>query len=186
MTTSSEVKVWDPLIRLFHWATVTLCLLNFFVLEEGSKPHRYVGYTLTLLLLVRVVWGFAGSYYARFGQWWPTPGKVRSYLQQLLKGRHPYYLGHNPMGALMIWLLILLLVSTITTGWLTTWDAFWGEDWLEELHGTIANTLLAAVGVHAAVVILTDRLTRSDLLHAMIVGKKRVPADARVEDPRND
>jgi cytochrome b len=111
MTTSSEVKVWDPLIRLLHWATVTLCLLNFFVLEEGSKPHRYVGYTLALLLLVRVVWGFAGTYYARFGQWWPTPGKVQSYLQQLLKGRHPYYLGHNPMGALMIWLLILLLVS---------------------------------------------------------------------------
>ncbi|MFE8730828.1 cytochrome B, partial [Aeromonas hydrophila] len=36
------------------------------------------------------------------------------------------------------------------------------------------------------VVLLTDRLTRSDLLRAMIVGKKRVPADARVEDPRND
>ena len=51
---------------------------------------------------------------------------------------------------------------------------------------TIANTLLAAVGVHAAVVILTDRLTRSDLLRAMIVGKKRVPADAIVEDARND
>ena len=50
MTTPSEVRVWDPLIRVFHWATVTLCLLNFFILEEGSKPHKYAGYAVGILL----------------------------------------------------------------------------------------------------------------------------------------
>ncbi|MGY3967954.1 cytochrome b/b6 domain-containing protein [Aeromonas enteropelogenes] len=186
MTNWTETRVWDPVIRVFHWLTVTLCLLNFFVLEEGSRNHRYVGYTLGALLLIRLLWGLFGSYYARFGQWWPTPARVRAYLRQLLQGRHPYYLGHNPVGALMIWLLLLSLLGTIVTGWLTTWDAFWGEDWLEELHGVIANTLMAAVGVHAAVVILTDRLTRSDLLRAMVLGKKRVPLHVQVEDPRNE
>ena len=186
MTTSSEVKVWDPLIRVFHWATVTLCLLNFFVLEEGSKPHKYAGYAVGILLIIRLLWGLVGPHYARFGQWWPTPARVRYYLRQLAQGRHPYYLGHNPVGALMIWLLLLSLVGTVVTGWLTTWDAFWGEDWLEELHEVVANTLMAAVGVHAAVVILTDRLTRSDLVRAMVLGKKRVPADAKVEDPRSE
>ncbi|MFM4939026.1 cytochrome b/b6 domain-containing protein [Aeromonas enteropelogenes] len=186
MTNWTETRVWDPVIRVFHWLTVTLCLLNFFVLEEGSRNHRYVGYALGALLLIRLLWGLVGSYYARFGQWWPTPARVRAYLRQLLQGRHPYYLGHNPAGALMIWLLLLSLLGTIVTGWLTTWDAFWGEDWLEELHGVIANTLMAAVGVHAAVVILTDRLTRSDLLRAMVLGKKRVPLHIQVEDPRNE
>lgn len=185
MTTSSEVKVWDPLIRGFHWATVILCLLNFFILEEGSRNHRYVGYGLAALLLIRLLWGLVGSYYARFGQWWPTPTRVRDYLRQLARGRHPYYLGHNPLGALMIWVLLLSLVGTIATGWLTTWDAFWGEEWMEEAHEVVANTLLAIIVVHAAVVILTDLLTHSDLLRAMVVGKKRVPADARVEDPRS-
>ena len=47
-----------------------------------------------------------------------------------------------------------------------------------------ANTLMAAVGIHAAVVLLTDRLTRSDLVRAMVLGKKRVPANIKVEDPR--
>jgi cytochrome b len=86
MTPASEVKVWDPLIRVFHWATVTLCLLNFFVLEEGSNPqicwlrsghpahHPPVG---------------AGRPYARFGQWWPTPARVRYYLRQLAQGATP-------------------------------------------------------------------------------------------------
>lgn len=184
MTPASEVKVWDPLIRVFHWATVTLCLLNFFVLEEGSKPHRYAGYAVGILLIIRLLWGLVGPYYARFGQWWPTPARVRYYLRQLAQGRHPYYLGHNPVGSLMIWLLLLSLVGTVVTGWLTTWDAFWGEEWLEELHGIIANTRMAAVGVHAAVVLLTDRLTRSDLVRAMVLGKKRVPANIKVEDPR--
>ena len=106
MTPASEVKVWDPLIRVFHWATVTLCLLNFFVLEEGSKPHRYAGYAVGILLIIRLLWGLVGPYYARFGQWWPTPARVRYYLRQLAQGRHPYYLGHNPVGSLMIWLLL--------------------------------------------------------------------------------
>ena len=106
MTPASEVKVWDPLIRVFHWATVTLCLLNFFVLEEGSKPHRYAGYAVGILLIIRLLWGLVGPYYARFGQWWPTPARVRYYLRQLAQGRHPYYLGHNPVGSLMILSLI--------------------------------------------------------------------------------
>ncbi|BBT65013.1 hypothetical protein WP8S18E04_03970 [Aeromonas caviae] len=77
MTPASEVKVWDPLIRVFHWATVTLCLLNFFVLEEGSKPHRYAGYAVGILLIIRLLWGLVGPHYARFGQWWPTlPGSA--------------------------------------------------------------------------------------------------------------
>ena len=160
MTPASEVKVWDPLIRVFHWATVTLCQLNFFVLEEGSKPHRYAGYAVGILLIIRLLWGLVGPYYARFGQWWPTPARVRYYLRQLAAAAEAA--GKSP----------------------ATWDAFWGEEWLEELHGIIANTLMAAVGVHAAVVLLTDRLTRSDLVRAMVLGKKRVPANIKVEDPR--
>ena len=86
----------------------------------------------------------------------------------------------------MIWLLLLSLVGTVVTGWLHHLGCLWGEEWLEELHGIIANTLMAAVGVHAAVVLLTDRLTRSDLVRAMVLGKKRVPANIKVEDPALD
>jgi cytochrome b len=155
------------------------------VLEEGSKPHRYAGYAVGILLIIRLLWGLVGPLRPL------RPVVANSCPGPLLPasarpGRHPYYLGHNPVGSLMIWLLLLSLVGTVVTGWLTTWDAFWGEEWLEELHGIIANTLMAAVGVHAAVVLLTDRLTRSDLVRAMVLGKKRVPANIKVEDPALD
>lgn len=186
MTTTSEVRVWDPLVRGFHWTTVILCLLNFFVFEEGGSNHRYVGYALAALLSFRLLWGLAGSYYARFAQWWPTPDRIRNYLGQLSRGHHPYYLGHNPLGALMIWLLLLSLAGTVATGWLTTLAPFKGAEWMEEAHEILANTLMAATGIHGAVVLLTDRLTRSDLLRAMVRGRKRVPTGIKVEDPRSE
>ena len=60
MTPASEVKVWDPLIRVFHWATVTpLPAQLLSVLEEGSKPHRYAGYAVGILLIIRLLWGWS-------------------------------------------------------------------------------------------------------------------------------
>lgn len=184
MTPPRTWRVWDLLIRLLHWSTVLLCALNWFVLEEGSRPHRLVGYTVGGLLLLRLLWGFAGSHYARFGQWFPSPARLRHFFRRLRDGHHPYYLGHNPVGALMILALMTLLGSTVLTGWMTGWDGVADEDWLEELHGTLANSLLALAGLHAAAVLLIDRLTRSDLLRAMVTGSKRVAPDTQVEDPR--
>lgn len=183
-STVQSQRVWDPLVRIFHWSTVLLCSLNWFVLEEGDTAHRWVGYAVGMLLIIRLVWGWVGSYYARFGQWWPTPSRLRQYLQAMRARRHPYYLGHNPVGSLMVLALMLGLCGTALTGWMTTWDAFWGEDWLEELHGFFANGVLTLAGIHAAVVLLLDRLTRSDLLHAMVFGSKRVPPGIKVEDAR--
>lgn len=66
MQNNREIKVWDPVVRGFHWATVLLCVLNLFILEEGARNHRYAGYALAGLLALRIVWGFIGSYHARF------------------------------------------------------------------------------------------------------------------------
>lgn len=96
MQNNREIKVWDPVVRVFHWATVLLCVLNLFILEEGARNHRYAGYALAGLLALRIVWGFIGSYHARFAQWLPTPTGVITYLMETIKGRHPYYAGQNP------------------------------------------------------------------------------------------
>jgi cytochrome b len=57
MKPNQLVFVWDGVVRLFHWATVLLCMLNFFVVKEGGRYHRYIGYTLAGLLLIRIIWG---------------------------------------------------------------------------------------------------------------------------------
>lgn len=81
MQSGNEIKVWDWVVRGFHWATVLLCVLNLFILEEGERNHRYAGYALAGLLVLRILWGFIGSYHARFAQWLPTPAGVIAYLK---------------------------------------------------------------------------------------------------------
>ncbi|MFD0389180.1 hypothetical protein ACFQ4K_17450 [Tistrella bauzanensis] len=51
------VRVWDPVVRLFHWLVVVGCLLDLAILEEGEAPHRWVGYVVAGALAVRILWG---------------------------------------------------------------------------------------------------------------------------------
>ena len=51
---NAMVKVWDPLVRLFHWSLAGLFLANFFT-EEGELVHRGFGYAILILIAVRVV-----------------------------------------------------------------------------------------------------------------------------------
>ncbi|MEB5667418.1 cytochrome b/b6 domain-containing protein [Aeromonas veronii] len=182
MSNNNEIKVWDLLVRFFHWATVVLCVLNLFILEEGHRNHRYVGYTLSGLLVIRIVWGFLGSHYAKFTQWFPTPARVTGYVQASMKGEHPYHAGHNPMGSLMIILLLTCLVGTAVTGILTNYEDLFGDEVMEGIHEFFAKALQIAIFVHVLAVIAIDRLTHGDLIRAMITGKKRVPSGVDVVD----
>lgn len=58
---SGTVKVWDPIVRLFHWTVVTACILNLFLLEEEKYWHRVNGYVVAAAIVVRVLWGFVGT-----------------------------------------------------------------------------------------------------------------------------
>lgn len=170
---SGAVVVWDPFVRLFHWSLVGGVLLNQFVLEEGEAPHRWVGYAAAALVLARVVWGFVGSRHARFSDFFPTPARVREHACALRQGRHPAYVGHSPLGALMMLTLMALVLALGVTGWLQGTDAFWGEEWLEELHEGLAQVLIWTAGVHALAAIALGRLERVGLVRAMITGVKR-------------
>jgi len=82
------------------------------------------------------------------------------------------YLGHNPLGALMMLALMSLILALGFTGWLQGTDAYWGEEWLQELHEVMANALLLAAGLHAAAAIVMGRLERVRLVRAMVTGYK--------------
>jgi cytochrome b len=166
-------RVWDPFVRLFHWALVVCVVLNLFVLEDGEAPHEWVGYAATALVVARLIWGFVGSRHARFSDFFPTPSKLALHVRSILAGEHPQYLGHNPLGALMMLALMSLVLLLGLTGWLQTTDAWFGEEWLEELHELLADGLLVAAGVHAAAALVMGRLERVRLVRAMITGVKQ-------------
>ncbi|MCJ8144705.1 cytochrome b/b6 domain-containing protein [Ancylobacter sp. A5.8] len=168
-----SVRVWDLVVRLFHWTVVTGCLLNLFVLDDGGLAHEVAGYAVAAALVIRVIWGFIGTRHARFADFVPGPRRLGAYLSALLKGREPRTLGHNPAGAVMMLVLMALLGGVSVTGWMMGLDAFWGEEWLEDLHGTLANSILALAFLHVGAALFESWRHRENLVWSMITGRKR-------------
>ena len=171
-STDKSRPVWDRFVRVFHWTLVSSVLLNYFVLEEGEAPHEWVGYLATALVVARAVWGFIGSPHARFAAFFPTPARLRRHVQALRSGQPEHHWGHNPLGALMMLLLMTLVLALGVTGWLQGTDAFFGEEWLQELHEGLAHGLLISAGLHAAAALVMGRLERTRLVKSMVTGVK--------------
>ncbi|MCB2015911.1 MAG: cytochrome b/b6 domain-containing protein [Hydrogenophaga sp.] len=164
--------VWDRFVRVFHWTLVSCVLLNYFVLEEGEAPHEWAGYLAAALVVARIVWGFIGSRHARFSDFFPTPSRLRLHVQAMRSGRPEHHWGHNPLGAVMMLLLMGLVLSLGVTGWMQGTDTFFGEEWLQELHEWLANALVLSAGLHAAAALLMGRIERTRLVKAMVTGIK--------------
>ena len=167
------IRVWDPVVRLFHWTVVVAVCLNLFVLKPGRTYHRYAGYVVLAAVLIRLVWGFVGTRYARFSDFFPTPARLSAYVKALVRGEEPRHVGHNPAAAVMMLALMGLLFLAGMTGWMMTLDAFWGEDWLEELHEGFANAIMVLALVHAAAAIVESLRHRENLVWSMVTGRKR-------------
>lgn len=176
MPPNARLKIWDLPVRIFHWSVATLFLLNYWVLEAGETLHEWAGYTVAGLLVLRVVWGFIGSRHARFSSFWPTPSRLRRHLHELRARRFDPAEGHNPLGALMILLLLVLLAALTITGWMQSLDRFWGEDWVHDLHAFLANSLMVLVAVHIVAVIAMSRISGLQLVRTMLAGWRSVPA----------
>lgn len=170
---AATVRVWDPVVRLFHWTVVACCLLDGFVFDDGKSIHRVIGWIAMGALAVRLVWGFVGSRHARFSDFVPGPRRLAAYLRAFAHGREPRHIGHNPAAAVMILALMTLLAATGLTGWMLTLDAFFGETWLEVLHEAIVTTIFLLVGVHVAAAIWESLRHRENLILSMITGTKK-------------
>jgi cytochrome b len=176
MATATPVQesrpVWDRFVRVFHWTVVICVVLNYFVLEEGEWPHEWTGYLAAAFVTARIAWGFVGSRHARFADFFPTPARLREHLRAMRTGQPEHHWGHNPMGAIMMLLLMMLVLSLGLTGWMQGTDAYFGEDWLQNLHKYLADALVISAGLHAAAAIAMGRLERTRLVKAMVTGVK--------------
>jgi cytochrome b len=178
VTTSRDmVRVWDPLVRLFHWS-LAACVFGAFLVEEGDTAHRWLGYTALGLVAFRLLWGVVGSRHARFGDWVRGPRAVLAYLRERRAGRSQRRLGHNPAAAVMILALLGGVVAVGMTGWMQSWDRFFGAEWLEELHELLAWGLLGLIGLHVLAALVESVHYRENLIAAMVHGRKRALDDA--------
>ena len=108
-----EIRVWDPLVRIFHWGLVLAFIIVFLSGDEENDLHIVAGYVVFGLIGFRILWGLIGTRFARFSNFVYSPGAVIKYIKDSVAGRPKYYIGHNPAGgAMIIALLAILLVVT--------------------------------------------------------------------------
>jgi len=46
----SKIRVWDPLVRVFHWSLVGLFAANALFVDDESELHIWIGHTVTGLV----------------------------------------------------------------------------------------------------------------------------------------
>ena len=187
MNAINQVKVWDPLVRIFHWSLVIAFFTAYFTEDDLLQVHVWAGYTVLALVLWRLVWGVIGTRHARFADFIVRPAAVIGYLKDVVALRAKRYIGHNPAGAAMIIaLLVSLLLASLSglavygadqgAGPLAAWMSGmgeWGEDALEEIHEFFANLTLILVIAHVAGVAVSSLLHHENLPRAMVTGYKR-------------
>jgi cytochrome b len=187
------IRVWDPLVRLFHWslvAAVTVAAVTAMVLPPTWVTSHIVAGTIAVALVgLRIIWGFVGTGPARFTSFVHAPGVVLRHFQQLRQGVAHRHIGHNPLGGTMIVGLMTAIVvlalsgaialgGTLKSGPLAFATSFaTGEVW-RQIHQLLAYGLLGLIGAHIVGVLVESRRTDDSLVRAMIDGRKEArPGD---------
>jgi len=200
----NETRVWDPVVRIFHWSLVAAFTIAWLTGEEESRLHELAGYAVIGLVLIRVVWGFVGTKYARFRDFVYRPSTVLAYAGDILTGKSKRYLGHNPLGGMMVIALLLSLLAASVTGLVLQGaeadtgpfaaitastsvtlpvaiskavaddDGVGADEAWKELHEFFANLSLLLVVLHIAGVIVGSLVHRENLVRAMFTGRKPV------------
>ncbi len=203
MQSENEVKVWDPLVRIFHWALVVAFITAYVTAEEVEWVHVNAGYIVAGLVAFRVLWGFIGTRHARFSDFVKGPVLVLGYIGSIFRGNPQRHLGHNPAGGMMVLALLVSLAGTTLTGmklyaveegagpFAGASEGFLiksahadddeheheggegGEEFWEELHEFFANFTVFLVVLHLVGVAAASLQHRENLPRAMVTGRKR-------------
>jgi cytochrome b len=183
-----KVRVWDLPVRLFHWALVILLVTSYFSGRAGDdwmKLHFWSGYAILTLLLFRIAWGFVGSTTARFSHFVKAPAAWFVYLRNFVTGRPTYDVGHNPVGGMMVLLLIFAVLAQAIAG-LFSADTDLGtvngplanavaDKWVDRFtsfHHFWVNVILCLVALHVLASIVYLVWKRQNLIGSMFSGRK--------------
>ncbi|MBZ0335572.1 cytochrome b/b6 domain-containing protein [Marinobacter sp. AL4B] len=177
------IRLWDLPTRLFHWLLLLAIVGAVITMKLGMPEwHGRFGLFAVGLLSFRILWGFAGSTYARFASFVRGPSAVFRYLRGQWQG-----VGHNPLGALSVLALLGLFGFQAVTGLFANDEiSFQGplyslvsSDWSDTLSSWHRQTewyLYGLVALHVLAVLWYSKVKKDNLLQPMITGKKQVTA----------
>jgi cytochrome b len=184
---NKTIRVWDLPVRLFHWALALSIVLGIIFVKIGGNAiewHAYCGYITLTLVMFRIIWGFVGSWHARFLNFVPSPKRLIAYL----RGQTDGGLGHNPLGAFSVLALLLTLLIQALTGLFADDDIFFQGPlakyasnstvaFLTSVHHFNQYIIFALIGLHLLAIVYYLLVKKDNLIKPMITGDKNAPAN---------
>ena len=182
--------VWDWPVRAVHWAIVLLVIglvTTGLIGNEMLVWHMRMGQALLALVLFRVLWGFFGSPYARFGSFLHGPGPVVSYVRSVFRPPHETHATHNPIGGWMVIALLVAMLFQAGSGLFTNDDILADGPLVRHISKDLSDSISSlhrrgwwvVVGlsvVHILAVASYLVLFRENLVYPMFHGRKSLPA----------
>jgi cytochrome b len=184
-----KTRVWDLPTRLFH-ILLALCVLGLVITGDNGEfamtVHFYLGYTVLSLVFFRVIWGVVGGHWSRFATFVPSPSSLLSYLRNFRNPDAKPSIGHNPLGAISVFIFLFVLALQGLSGLMSDddvsisgpWTALVPNAWVEfatEYHTEIGFPLiLVLIGLHIAAVLYHLYAKKQNLIRPMIDGDKLV------------
>jgi cytochrome b len=183
--------VWDLPLRAFHWLFAVSICASYATAQPGSgwMPwHMRLGYWMMGLLTFRILWGFVGPRHARFTSFLAGPRTMWRYAKGLTGFDQAIQsVGHNPLGGVMVVVMLLLVAFQVSTGLFATDDIVWTGPYnptvssatarlLTSLHHRNFNLIWAAIALHVGAIVYYALVKKQNLVPAMLTGWK--PAEA--------
>jgi cytochrome b len=183
---SARTRIWDLPLRLFHWLLAALVVFSFTTGKLGGDWltwHFRSGYAIASLLLFRFLWGFAGSRYARFASFLPSPSRIWHALRSNGSTPSRVTAGHSAIGTLSVYALLIVLAVQVSTGVFTNDGTFTEGPWVKFVSSALSDRLstihyynhwlvIVLTVLHVAAIGLYLLVRRDDLITPMLTGDK--------------
>ena len=195
------MKVWDGSTRLFHWSLFILfCMAAYSGFQDkfGSYAdmHLTAGVGVLILILWRILWGFWGSETSRFSSFIVSPSTIITYVKTLPSRNSKAMAGHNPLGGVMVAVMIILLLLHPLLGLFATDGMFFSgplRDMVDSstagqataVHKILGIVLIVIACLHVSAILFYAIWKRIDLIRPMILGKaSKKQADVMTHQPQ--
>jgi cytochrome b len=99
-----------------HWVLVIAFSTTYLTEDDLITQHVWADYTVTGIILIRLVWGYTGGRYAKFSNFIYQSSAILLYLKSLIAPKPQHYIDHNPAGGAMVIALLLYLSITTQSG----------------------------------------------------------------------
>lgn len=186
--------IWSLPTRVFHILFAVFITMAFLTDEDRLlNVHAMIGYSVLILLLFRVFWGFLGPKHSRFSDFDLSKKSVKEFINNMFSA-HQKYVGHNPLASYVMILMLVVTFLTIITGVLAFGiqegkgifaylnSSFFKEMKLfKEVHETLSGLLIALIVMHLGGIVF-DRIFHKEheTLNSIVSGYKKTQNDESI------